>query len=237
MSGPGLWGPDPVRLPRDPLWSTSSAFLVEGVPATLEMSLFLWRDGPVRAALAQEGEAEAIGFVGGVDDGGHMIQATLASVEIGMADRRAVAGSMIADLVEGIAESRLATLGDLAQAFGIAGFIGDQVEASQGPDLTAFAEAVGGDDSGLVAGSKEKTDARHRIKEASIGLRNMGFNLGLQDGEAVTEQDIGLVVGLEALGVDGGDGRGWQGSLAEHGQDSVDSFGASATDLTPEKDL
>ena len=91
-------GPGPVRLSRDPLWSAPSAFLVEGLPTTLEMSLFLWRDRQVRATLAQEGEAEAIGFVGGVDDGGYMIQATLASVEIGVADGWAVAGSVRATL-------------------------------------------------------------------------------------------------------------------------------------------
>jgi hypothetical protein len=210
---------------------------VECLPATLEELSFLCGDRPVRAALAQESEAEAIGFVGGVDDGGYMIQATFASVEIGVADGRAVAGGVIADLVESVAESRLASLGDLAQAFGIAGFVSDQVEASQGPDLTAFAEAVDGDDGGLIASRKEKPDAGHRIEKSGVGVRDMSFDLGDLGGEAATEQDIGLVVGLEALGIDGGQGWGRQGSLAEHGQDGIDGFGASATDLATEKGL
>lgn len=223
-------------LGRNPFWSGSAtAFLVEGLPTFLEAGLLLWRDRPVRAALAQEGEAETIGFVGGVDDGGHVIQATLASVEVGVADGRAVARGMIADLVEGVAESWLAPLGDLAQAFGVAGFVGDQVEASQGPDLTACAEAVSRDDGGLIASREEEPNAGHRVEKAGSGVRDMSFDLGLEGGETVTEQDVGLVVGLEALGVDGGQGWGRQGSLAEHGQDGVDGFGASATDLATEK--
>ncbi len=81
----------------------------------------------------------------------NMIQATLASVEISVADGGTVAGGVIANLVESVAESRLAALGDLAQAFGVAGFVSDQVEAGPGPDLTAFAEAVDGDDGRLRA--------------------------------------------------------------------------------------
>ena len=34
---------------------------------------------------------------------------------------------------------------------------------------------------------------------------------------AFAEADIGLEVGLEAMGIDGGDGRGRQRGLAEHG--------------------
>ena len=71
---------------------------MECLPAKLEALSFLCRDRPVRAALAQESKAEAIGFVGGVDDGGYMIQATLASVEISVADGRAVAGGVRATL-------------------------------------------------------------------------------------------------------------------------------------------
>jgi len=205
------------------------------LPATLEAISFLCGDQSVGAVLAQESETKAIGFVSSVDDGGYMIQATLASVEISVTDGRAVAGGVIADLVESVAESRLASLGDLAQAFGIAGFVSDQVEASQSPDLTAFAEAVDGDDGSLIAGGQEKPDAGHRIEKSGVGVRDMSFDLGHQGGEAVTEQDIGLVVGLEALGIDGGQGWGRQGSLAEHGQDGVDGFGASATDLATEK--
>ena len=118
--------------------AAASASVMDCLPAKLETLSFLCGDGPVRAALAQESEAEAIGFVGGVDDGGYMIQATLASVEIGVADGRAVAGGVIADLVERVAESRLASLGDLAQAFGIAGFVSDQGRSRPGPRFDCF---------------------------------------------------------------------------------------------------
>ncbi len=70
--------------------------------------------------------------MGSVDDGGYMIQATLASVEISVANGRAVAGGVIADLVESVAESRLASLGDLAQAFGITGFVAALMGGSPG---------------------------------------------------------------------------------------------------------
>ena len=213
------------------------ASVVECFPATLEALSFLCGDRQVRAALAQESEAEAIGFVSGVDDGGYMVQATLASIEISVADGRTVAGSVIADLVERVTESRLASLGDLAQAFGIAGFVRDQVEASQGPDLTAFAEAVDGDDGGLIASGQEKPDTGHRIEKSGGGERDVSFDLGYLGGEAVAKQDVSLVVSLETLSIDGSQGRGRQRSLAKHGQDGVDGFWASATDVASEKGL
>lgn len=88
-----------------------------------------------------------------------------------------------------------------------------------------------------VTGGEERTDTRNRIEETSIRVEGQGLDVGHQGRDAVTEQNIGLEVGPEALGVDGGDGWRWQGSLAEHGQNGVDGFGAGATDLTTEKGL
>lgn len=154
-----------------------------------------------------------------------------------MTNGRAVAGGVIANLIESVTESWLAALGDLAQTFGITGFVSNQVKASQGPDLTALAEAVDGDDGGVIASSQEKADAGHRIEESGLGVRDMSFDLRQQGSEAITKRNIGLIIIVEALGIDSGQGRGRQGGLAEHGENSVDGFGTSATGLATEKGL
>ena len=200
LSRPGTKGPGHVHLGRDPLRPPPLALAVECLPATLEANLLFGGDRAIGTVLAQESEAETVGFVSSVDDGASLVEPSLAGIEVGVADGRAVARGVIADLVESVAESRLSTLGDLAQTFGVAGFVRDQVEASQGPDLTAFAEAIDGNDGGLVAGGEECADARDRIEKAGVSVGNQVLNVGYQGRDAVTEPDIGLVVGLETLG-------------------------------------
>ena len=68
----------------------SSALLVEGLPATMESCLLLGRDRPVGTLVTQEGEAETVGFVGGMDDSESLVESALASIEVGTTDGRAV---------------------------------------------------------------------------------------------------------------------------------------------------
>lgn len=107
----------------------------------MESSLLLGRDRPVGTSVTQEGKAETVSFVGGMDDGESLVELPLAGIEEGAADRRAVSGGVVADLVESVAEGGGTALGDLAQAFGVAGFIGDQVVAGKGPDVSGGREA------------------------------------------------------------------------------------------------
>lgn len=181
---------------------------MEGLPATMEISLLLWRDRPVGALVTQEGKAKTVGFVGGMDDGKSLVESPLAGIEVGRADGWAVAGGMVADLVESVAEGGGAALGDLALAFGVAGFVGDEVVAGEGPDVSGGREAGDGNDGSQVTGSKERADAGDGIEETGIRVKGQGLNLGDQGSNAFAEADIGLEVGLEAMGIDGGDGRG-----------------------------
>jgi len=199
--------------------------------------LLLGRDRAVGTPVAQEGKAETVGFVSGMDDGESLVEPPLARIEVGVADGRAVAGGVVANLVERVAEGRSTALGDLAQAFGVAGFIGDEIVAGKGPDASGGREARDRNDGGQVTGGEERADTRDRIEETSIRVESQGLDLGHEGGNAVAEADVGLEIVLEAMGIDGSDGRRRQGSLAEHGQDGVDGFGPGTTDLTTEKSL
>ena len=105
---------------------------------------------------------------------------------------------MVADVEESVAEGGVTALGDLAQAFGVAGFIGDEVVAGKGPDVSGGREAGDSNDGGLVTGGEERTDAGDGIEETSIRVKGQGLDVGDQGGNAFTEADIDLEVGLEA---------------------------------------
>ena len=52
--------------------------------------MLLGRDRPVGTLVTQEGDAETVGFVGGMDDSESLVESALASIEVSTTDGRAV---------------------------------------------------------------------------------------------------------------------------------------------------
>jgi hypothetical protein len=77
--------------------------LLEVLPTLLEMGLLGGGRGFVHARFAQQGEAQAVGFMSGVDYGRRLAQAAFAGRQESLADGWALAGGVEANLIERIA--------------------------------------------------------------------------------------------------------------------------------------
>ena len=123
--------------------------LLEALPVLAEVGFLLGCGGFIEALVAQQGKIQAVGLVGGVADGGLLVEAAFPCDQEGFTDDRALAGGVEADLLEHIAQGRAAALGDVTEVFSIAGFGGNQVVASQRPHL------AGGGKVGRIADGRQ----------------------------------------------------------------------------------
>ena len=212
----------------DTLGRAAGVALLEALPAALELLFLLRGDRGIRTALAEECKAQPVGLVGGVNGGGDFVQAAGVGGQVGQADGWAVVGGMLADLEQRTAESRAAAFGDVAAVFAIAGLGGAEVEAGHGPDVAGAGEPGDVADVTGVTGGAGGADAGDGIHELRIRggdqRRQGGFGARVAGGKG----GVGLIVGLQTLGVDGGDGWGRQRGVLQHLQDRCDGLGAGA---------
>jgi len=79
--------------------------------------------------------AETIGFVSGVEGGGDIAATASEGALFGLTDSGHVFGGMQTDQIEGVAQTGVALLGDVANPAEIARFLGDDIESGKGPDF------------------------------------------------------------------------------------------------------
>jgi len=126
---------------------------LEELPTALSLRIQL-RGGLVlkRFVIVKQVEADTIDAMSGVDGGLDLGLTAANSIEKGEADRRIVQSGAIAHLVQGVAEGRVAVLGDVTDAiWRVAGTIGDGIPTGQGPDLSIAMEPPGSTNASQVA--------------------------------------------------------------------------------------
>ena len=110
---------------------------------------------------------QAIGFVGGVQSRQHVTLGDAAiSTLVSSGDRGTMVSQTTSDAREGIAESGIATFGNLAEALRIATLDQNGVKARERPDVIGGGKTSGIPDPGQIAGGMIRAHAGHGHQDA-----------------------------------------------------------------------
>ena len=114
-----------------------------------------------RFIVLEQVEADTVEAMGSVDGGLDLGFATIESIEKGDPNGGVVLGGAKAHLVESVAESRIAVLGEMTDSVRVvARTIGDGVITGKGPDLGSPIETIGGTETSIVGLSIHIAQAR-----------------------------------------------------------------------------